>query len=158
MTAQSEPRIPKRVGRRIGYAVAIAGNVALLVIANNILDWGWLPWLTAGFRDVLPVLNLSLGASIGVNAVYLAYDPPGFKAAAELGLLIISLIVTIRFWRVFPFDFAAYEFAWGTLARWLLGLAIFGICIGMLVQLTQLARLARGRTAAGGPAQGNPGD
>jgi hypothetical protein len=126
--------------------VAIACNVALLVVANNILDWGWLPWLTADFRDVLPVLNVSFGASIAVNAVYLAYDARGFKTAAELGILIVSLIVTIRFWRVFPFDFG-----WGTLVRWLLGLAIFGICVGMLVQLAQLARLAGNRAAKGDP-------
>jgi len=151
VTAQSEPGNPKRVGQRIGYAVAIACNVALLVIVNNILDWGWLPWLTADFRDVLPVLNVSFGASIAVNAVYLAYDAPGFKAAAELGLLIVALIVTIRFWRVFPFDFSAYDFSWGTLVRWLLGLAMFGICIGMLVQLAQLARLAARRGAPGDP-------
>jgi len=140
----AQQRAPaKRVGRRFGYAVAIAGNVALLVIVNNILDWGWLPWLTEGFREVLPVMNVSLSVSIVVNAIYLFYDAPGFKAAAELALLIISLVVTIRLLRVFPFDFSAYDFSWGTLARWLLGLAIFGICVGMIAQVAQLARLAR---------------
>ena len=139
------------MGRRFGYAVAIAGNVALLVIVNNILDWGWLPWLTADFREVLPVMNVSLGASIAVNAVYLLYDARGFKAGAELGLLIISLIVTIRIWRVFPFDFSAYDFGWGTLARWLLGLALFGIAVAMLVQVIQLGRLAARRAAPGDP-------
>jgi len=139
----------KRVGRKVGYAVAIAGNIALLVIANNILDWGWLPWLTGEFSDILPVMNVSLGASIAANAIYLFYDPPGFKAAAELGLLIISLIVTIRFLQVFPFDFTAYEFGWGTLVRWLLVLAIVGISIGMLVQVVQLVRLGVQRAAKG---------
>ncbi len=139
------------MGRRFGYGVAIAGNVALLVIVNNILDWGWLPWLTADFRDVLPIMNVSLGASIAVNAVYLLHDGRGFKAFAELGLLIISLIVTIRVWRVFPFDFSAYDFGWGTLARWLLGLALFGIAVAMLVQVIQLGRLAARRAAPGDP-------
>ncbi|MCU0281164.1 MAG: hypothetical protein MUE66_04910 [Acidimicrobiia bacterium] len=148
MTAQRAVN-SKRVGRKVGYAVAIACNIALLVIANNILDWGWLPWLTEEFRQVLPVMNVSLGASIAANAIYLFYDPPGFKAAAELGLLIVSLIVTIRFLQVFPFDFTAYEFGWGTLARWLLVLAIVGICIGMLVQVVQLVRLGAQRAAKG---------
>ena len=149
MTAQRAVN-SKRVGRKVGYAVAIAGNIALLVIANNILDWGWLPWLTDEFNDILPVMNVSLGASIAANAIYLFYDPPGFKAAAELGLLIISLIVTIRFLQVFPFDFTAYEFGWGTLVRWLLVLAIVGISIGMLVQVVQLVRLGAQRAAKGG--------
>jgi hypothetical protein len=148
MTAQRAVN-SKRVGRKVGYAVAIACNIALLVIANNILDWGWLPWLTDEFSDILPVMNVSLGASIAANAIYLFYDPPGFKAAAELGLLIISLIVTIRFLQVFPFDFTAYEFGWGTLVRWLLVLAIVGISIGMLVQVVQLVRLGVQRAAKG---------
>ena len=32
MTAQTEPRDPKRVGKRFGYVVAIGINIALLVI------------------------------------------------------------------------------------------------------------------------------
>ena len=141
MTAQRAVN-SKRVGRKVGYALAIAGNIALLVIANNILDWGWLPWLTEDFSDVLPVMNSSLIASIVANTVYLAYDAGWFKGLTQLGLLILSLIVTIRFWQVFPFDFSAYDFGWGTLVRWLLGLALFGVCVAILVQVVQLARLA----------------
>jgi hypothetical protein len=152
VTAQTEPSDLKRVGKRFGYVVAIGINIALLVMANNILDWGWLPWLTDEFRQVLPLLTVSLGAAIAVNAVYVVHDGPGFKAAADLGLLIISLIVTIRLWQVFPFDFSAYEFGWGTLARWLLGLALFGTCVGILVRVVQLARLAARRAAKDGPA------
>jgi len=79
VATQSRAGDSKRVGKRIGYAVAIACNVALLVIANNILDWGWLPWLTEDFARVLPVMNVSFGASIAANAVYLLYDRPGFR-------------------------------------------------------------------------------
>jgi len=142
MAHQDEEIISKHTGRRIGYAVAVAVNVAFLVIVNNIVDWGWLPWLTEDFSDVLPIMNASLIASIVVNVVYIAYDRPWFKGLTELGLLVIALIVTIRFWQVFPFDFSAYDFDWGTLVRWLLGVALFGICVAMLVQVIQLARLA----------------
>jgi hypothetical protein len=144
MTRRNEPAISKRSSRRIGYVVAIAVNIALLVIANNILEWDWFPWLTEDFRDVLPVINASLIASIAANAAYVAYDARWFKTIAEFGLLVISLIATIRLLQVFPFDFSAYEFGWATLCRSLLGLAIFGICVGMLVQLVQLARMAKG--------------
>ena len=142
MAHQDEAIISKRTGRRIGYAIAVALNVAFLVIANNILDWGWLPWLTEDFSDVLPIMNASLIASIVANVAYLAYDARWFKGLTELGLLVIALIVTIRFWQVFPFDFSAYDFGWGTLVRWLLGLALFGVCVAILVQVIQLARLA----------------
>lgn len=36
--------------RRFGYAVAVGVNVLLLVVVNNILDWGWVPWLS-GYPD-----------------------------------------------------------------------------------------------------------
>jgi hypothetical protein len=143
MAQRTGPDISKRTGRRIGYVVTIACNVALLIVVNNILDWGWFPWLTEELDDVLPVVNASLVASIVVNAVYVGYEPPWFKAVAELGLLIISLIATVRILQVFPFDFSAYEFGWGTLTRWLLGLAIFGVCVAMIVRLVQLARALR---------------
>lgn len=122
--------------------MAIGANVALLVIANNILDWGWLPWLTEDFRDVLPILNASVIASIVANAAYLAYDRPAFKALVELGLAIIGLVVAVRFWQVFPFDFSAYDFPWGTLVRWLLGVGIFGTSLAIIIQVVRLIRLA----------------
>lgn len=147
MIRQNEAAAPGRVGRRVGYAVALAVNVALLVIVNNVLDWGWFPWVTADLGRVLPFINASLGASVAANVIYLVYDGPWFKGPAELGLLVISLVSTVRLWQVFPFDFSAYDFAWGTLARWLLGLALFGICVALLVQVAQLARRARDATA-----------
>ena len=139
----------KRTGRRIGYGVAIAVNLAGLVVVNNVLDWGWFPWLTEDFRDVLPILNVSLAASIAANAVYLVFEPRWFKAAAELVLLSISLTVTIRMLQVFPFDFSPYDFSWDVVARSLLGLAVFGIAVGMIAQIVQLARAA-GVTAGTG--------
>ncbi|MBN2114804.1 MAG: hypothetical protein JW785_11845 [Acidimicrobiia bacterium] len=154
MIQQKGATTPSGVARRLGYAVALAINIALLVIVNNVLDWGWFSWLTADLSRVLPFINASLGASIAANAVYLFYDRPGFKSLAELGLLVISLISTIRLWQVFPFDFSAYDFSWGTLVRWLLGVGIFGICAAMAVQLAQLARKATAAAAGAAPEEG----
>jgi hypothetical protein len=142
MTRRGAPTISKETTRRIGYGVAIGFNIGFLVIVNNVLDWGWFPWLTEDLTDLLPIINVSVIATIVANAVYLVYDPPWFKGIAEVVLLTISLIVTIRLLQVFPFDFSAYDFAWATLTRWALGVAIFGIGIAMLVQLVKLARLA----------------
>ena len=141
-TAPREAEARRAVGRRVGYAVAVACNVALLVILNNLLEWGWFPWLTEDLGRALPYLNASLIASAAANAVYLFYDAQPFKGFAELGLLVVSLLATIRLLQVFPFDFSAYDFAWGTLVRWILGVGIFGVCVAMVVQLTLLARLA----------------
>jgi hypothetical protein len=140
-----QPAVSERTTRRIGYTVAIVVNVAVLVVAHNLLDWGWFPWLTAEFDEVLPIITVSIVASIVANAVYLAYDLKWFRSAAEIGLLAVSLAATIRILQVFPFDFSAYEFGWGTLVRSVLGVAIAAIALAMLVQVIRLVRLvARG--------------
>ena len=124
--------------RRIGYGVAVVVNVIGLVIVNNILDWGWLSWLTEDFETLLPIINLSLAASIVVNLAYITYDSKWFKALCEIGLATISLLVAIRTWRVFPFDFSAYSFNWEGVTRAILGFAIFGLSVALLVNVVKL--------------------
>ena len=139
---EREVTIAKRTTRRIGYGVAIAVNAALLVIVNNILDWGWFAWLTEDLNDVLPLINLSLVASIVANMAYFVNDSGVFKGILELVLNTISLIVVIRLLQVFPFDFSAYSSTWETATRWILIVAIVGISVALLVQVAQLAQMA----------------
>ncbi len=131
---------PSPATRRFGYMVAILVNVALLIAANNLLAWDIFPFLTNGFERVLPILNVSLGAAIAVNLVYLGFDTPWFKSLTQIGLLAISLVVTIRFYQVFPFDFYAYEFDWDLLAEWALILAMVGVGIGVVGEVVRLAK------------------
>ena len=130
--------------RRFGYLVAVLVNVALLVVVNNLLAWDILPFLTSGFDRVVPIINVSLGATILVNLIYLPYDPRWFKSLTQIGLLGISMAATVRMYQVFPFDFSAYEFEWETVAKWLLILAMVGVAIGIVVEfgksVTQAAR------------------
>ena len=125
---------------RVGYVIAIVLNAALLVVVNNILAWGWISWLTEEWEEVLPLLNVSLTATILVNVVYLAFDAEWFKSLCELGLLSISLAVTIRVYQVFPFDFSAYDFDWAAMVRVILIIGMIGIGIAMIVQLVKLVR------------------
>ena len=96
--------------RRFGYAVAVGVNVLLLVVVNNILDWGWVPWLTPEFGTVLPIINLSLGVNIVVNLFYMAYDEPPFKAVTQIIVNLFAIAVLVRTLQVYPFDFSAYDF------------------------------------------------
>jgi hypothetical protein len=139
---ERETTISKRTTRRIGYGVAIAVNAAMVVFVNNILDWGWFGWLTEDLNDVLPLINLSLAASIVANAAYIANDGPVFKGIIELVVNAISLIVVIRLLQVFPFDFSAYSSTWETISRSILIVAIVGISLALLVQLAKLALIA----------------
>ncbi len=124
--------------RRIGYGVAVVFNLIFLVIVNNILEWGWVSWLTEDFETLLPIINLSLWASVVVNLVYILYDTKWFKTLCETGLVTISLLVAIRTWQVFPFDFSEYSFDWETAARTILVLAIVGMAIALVVNVVRL--------------------
>ena len=135
--------------RRFGYAVAVGVNVLLVVVVNNILSWGWLPWLTSEFEELLPIINLSLGVNIVLNLLYMAYDESPFKAATQIIVNLVAIVVLVRTFQIYPFDFSAYEFpieisafdlSWDLLARFVLGLAIFGTAIAVVTETVKLSR------------------
>ena len=129
----------RQLGRRIGYAIAVVANLVMLVIAQNILDWGWLPFLTEDFAQVVPWISLGLIATIVANLVYQFNDTLTVRSTGQIGVNLISVFVTYQIWQVFPFDFSAYEFNWGVLVRVLLVLAMVGAGIGVLAEATKLA-------------------
>ncbi len=136
--APTKPR-PSPATRRFGYFVAVLVNVAMLIVVNNLLAWDILPFLTDNFERVIPIINVSLGAGILVNLLYLFADPAWFKSLTQIGLLGISMAVTVRLYQVFPFDFSAYEFNWETTGRVLLILAMVGVGIGIIAEFVKLA-------------------
>lgn len=129
----------KQIGRRVGYAIAVLVNLVMLVIANNILDWGWLPFLTDGFTQVVPWISLGLVATIVANAVYQFNDTLAVKSTGQIGVNLLSVFVTYQIWQVFPFDFSAYGFNWEAVVRVLLVLAMVGAGIGVLAEGAKLA-------------------
>ncbi len=129
-----------RAARSFGYVVAAAINAALIFVVNNLLEWDVLPWLTADFERVVGILSLSLGASVAANLAFAAYDAPWFKSVGEIVMAGFGLAAAVRVFQVFPFDFSAYDFNWGLVARVLLIVAMVGIGISVLVELGKLVR------------------
>lgn len=129
-----------RVPTRSGYVVAIVLNLALLFVANNLLGWDLVPFLTGDFTRVLWILNVSLLATIAVNLVHLWYDPAWFKSVGQICLGGISMLVSIRMLQVFPFDFTGYEFDWEPVARLVMILGVIAVGIGIVVEVVKLVR------------------
>ena len=125
-------------GRRAGYLVAIAVNAALAYVANNILEWDVLPFLTEDFDRVLPAINATLAVTIAANLARLWYDPKWFVAVTDLVSTAVGLVASIRMWRVFPFDFESYDVRWDLAVRALLVIAIIGSVIGIVVGAVKL--------------------
>ena len=138
MTDQISPRAT----RRFGYGAAIAVNVVMLWIVNNLLEWGWPSWLTDEFDQVLPIINVSIVATIIVNLAYIAYDTAWFKSLLQIGLLAISLLVTIRLYQEFPFDFSAYSINWEAVTRGILIFVCIAIGIGLIAEIVKFAKSA----------------
>ncbi|MGI9529147.1 MAG: hypothetical protein ACR2NG_05500 [Acidimicrobiia bacterium] len=124
--------------RRAGYGIAALFNAVLLVIVNNVLAWGWFSWLTDDFELILPLINLSLLATILVNLAYMAYDAAWLKSLCEIGLLAISITVAVRTFRVFPFDFSAYSWDWDATVKLAITCAIIGMSIAIVVHTVKL--------------------
>ena len=139
-------RTDRPAGRRAGYVIAVLVNAVLLWLINVSPGWQTLSWITDRFADVVWVINLSLIASIVANAIYVAYDPPRFRAACQIVISLIGLGASVLLLQVFPFDFSAYTLPWATVARVVLVIAIVGSAISVLVEVV---RLVRGGTRRG---------
>lgn len=113
-------------------------NAAMIVVVNNILEWGWFSWLTNDFELLIPIINLSLMASILVNLAYMVYDAEWFKSMCEIGLLVISITVAVRTFQVFPFDFSAYSWDWEATTKMIIACAIIGMSIALIVNAVKL--------------------
>lgn len=131
-------------GRRFGYVLAVAINGVFLWISHQLLDWEWPGFLTEEFDRLLPLVTASFVASMVVNTVYLVRDRGRVRSLGELTTAAFGLVVSIRTWTVFPFDFAGYGTDWTWLVRTLLVIGIVGTSIAGIVHLTRLV--------TGGPA------
>ena len=122
-----------RSAGRAGAAVAIAVNGVLLYVAENLLQWGVLPFLTDDYNLVLPAIRLTLVATMGANGLRLIFPTRWMSIATDMVSTGFGLSATIRLFQVFPFEFNGADSRWDVLARALLIVAIGGSLIGLLV-------------------------
>ncbi|MFZ0015073.1 MAG: hypothetical protein WAL25_13265 [Acidimicrobiia bacterium] len=132
----------RKTGRRFGYTIAIAINIAMLFVVQNILAWGWVSFLTDEFAEVVPWISFSLSMSILANLVYELNDSPPVKSAGQVVVNVVSLLATYQIFTVFPFDFSTYTFNWDVVTRIVLILAMVGAGIGAVTEAIKLAAMA----------------
>lgn len=133
-----------RVGRRVGYALALGANVALLWVVHQLLAWGWPGFLTEDFDRVLPVVTAALVAGIVVDVALIVEGGERLRAPADLVTAGFCVAVMIRTWTVFPFDFSGWGRDWSWLLR--VGIVALGVACAIAVvanAATLVARAAR---------------
>jgi hypothetical protein len=129
-----------RATRRSGYIAAAAVNAVMLWVANSLLGWGWPPFLTAAFDHLLPWIDASLAAIIAVNLLWAWRDTVWFRHLGQIALNLISIMVVVRTWQIFPFDFTGYWTGWETLARIAVAVAFFGLIIDTVTRVVAVGR------------------
>lgn len=140
MTVTAPTRRPSVAARRAGYVIAAALTAVFAYLVNVRPGWESLSFLTEETPQVLGLVNLSLAVGFVANMIYVFADPPRLKALGDLVTTSVGLVVLVRVWQVFPFDFEAYSFNVALLLRVLLIIAMVGSVIGIAVQLATLAR------------------
>lgn len=140
-------RRPSVAVRRVGYAVAVAINAALLYVVNVWPGWQALPFLTEDTGQVLALVDLSLVVGVVANVVYLTYDAPWWKSLGDVVTTGVGMAVLVWVWQVFPFDFDGASFNWALLVRVVLVVALVGATIGIVAQVVSLLRRGVGNPA-----------
>jgi uncharacterized membrane protein YeaQ/YmgE (transglycosylase-associated protein family) len=141
-----KPR-PARAARRFGYVVAIALDVAFLLVLHRWPGWQEASFLTGAAADVVPWVTASVGLSIALNLAYLVADPRWFRAVGEILTSVVGAVVAGRILDVFPFTFPDGGFPWATWVRVALVLAVLGCVVGVLANVVQLVRVVSAREA-----------
>jgi len=124
--------------KRLGYAVAIALSVGILFLVNNLPEGDQIPFLTSDFEQLLPIINALLFTSIAVNGVWILYDAAWFHSAGRITLNVLIIAVLALTYRVFPFDFSAYDSDWENLMRVLMVGVIVALTIATIVEIVKL--------------------
>lgn len=134
----SAPR--RRAGRRFGYAVSVVVNLVLWYLVNVRPGWSAVPFLTDDLTQVLDLFNLSVLAGAAVAFASLFYDPPWFVAATDVGLALVSVVLSWRLLEVFPIDFSGLGYDLTTLARVLLVVGLVGSVLALIAGVVRFGR------------------
>jgi hypothetical protein len=143
-------RRPSAAERRVGYIIAALINVIGLWIIHHLLRWGWPPFLTDSFEDLLPYITASFAATIVINLLWAVRDPAWFRHAGQIALNLVAIRAAERTWEIFPFDFTGYDPVWEAVARSVIGVSLVGLVIATIVEVVGLVRSCLGIEDHGG--------
>ncbi len=102
---ETEDIKPEAHRRKISeYIGAIIANGFIVFALNNLYNWG-VPFLTESYRNCLWAINVSLGAVIIANFVFIFYDRDRFKHLLQVFTSAASFMALFVINGIFPFVF-----------------------------------------------------
>lgn len=126
--------------RRFGYFVTIIINFALIYVANHLLEWNLLPFITDAFNECLWAINLSFGVTIFINFIFMFFDRKWFRSLMESINSVFSFLSGYIFYRIFPLDLASPWERWVNLGMVIL---LVIILLSILVQMMNAVKYYR---------------
>lgn len=137
MPKTGKPAAPKKKHGKSGYIAAIVINIIMLFVFNMLPNWN-ISFLTADYTKILWAINLSIGATIIANLIYLVYEAGWFRHLSQVILSVIALFVVFLIYSVYPFIISNADFShWFRIS---LIIVMAGIGIAIIVELFKLIR------------------
>jgi len=101
-----EPKniMPEHKRKISEYVGAIIANGFLIFALNNLYNWG-VPFLTESYGNCLWAIDVSLGAVIIANFVFIFFDRDWFKHLLQVFTSAVSFMAIFVIHRIFPFIF-----------------------------------------------------
>jgi len=137
MPDKEKPKAAKKKTGKAGFIAAIIINLIFLFIFNSLPNWH-VSFLTSAYSGILWAINLSIGATIIANILFLVYGTGWFRHLVQLILNIIALFVIYLIYAVFPFNFTGA--AWDHWVKIILIILMACLGIATIVELVKFLR------------------
>jgi len=122
--------------KRAGYIASVVVNGIIIFILNYLPNWD-IPFITKYYSNCLWAINLSLGATIIANFIFIFYNENWFLHLLQVFTSITAFIAFYVINEIFPFAFEGD--IWYTLLRVFL---IAGMVISILSAIYNIIRTA----------------
>ncbi len=125
-------------GKKFGHLVGFFINLVMIYVVNKVPEWN-IAFITDDFKEVLPVLNVTLIASAVINLALVIYRGYVFYQVLNIIENLFSIAVMITMLSVWPFDFREI-IAWesiNTMAKIVSGFIIFALIISIFVRIAK---------------------
>lgn len=132
----------RRVLSSFGHLVAIAVNLVLLYVVDNLGDWDLLSFLTDDYDQVIGPISVSIIATVIGHVLKIVLPNRRFGFMVDGVVTIFGFYALLRIFQVFPFEFDPDGFRWDLVARFVLVVGLLGSAIGVLVTPLRLLQEA----------------
>ena len=127
---------------RVGYAIAVAVNVVLLLLTVVWPGWQAVPFLTPATAEVIPLVVVSLIVGMAVNIVNLLTDSRALRSVGEIIESAVTIAFALQGLEGVPVRLRSADVRLARrIVRLVIALTMLGCVIAILVHIVSLVRM-----------------